>query len=43
MVFTLLGDASIGDELIKEKTAVKLTSGDHLEIKATEIMLRCYL
>ncbi|MGI6119655.1 MAG: pirin family protein [Desulfosporosinus sp.] len=36
MVFTLLGDAYIGDELIKEKTAVKLTSGDHVEIKATD-------
>ncbi len=36
MVFTLLGDAYIGDELVKEKTAVKLTSGDHVEIKATD-------
>lgn len=36
MVFTLLGDAYIGGELIKEKTAVKLTSGDHVEIKATD-------
>ncbi|MDD4200740.1 MAG: pirin family protein [Eubacteriales bacterium] len=36
MVFTLLGDAYIGDELIKEKTAVKLTSGDHVKIKATD-------
>lgn len=36
MVFTLLGDAYIGDELIKEKTAVKLTSGDHVTIKATD-------
>lgn len=35
MVFTLLGDAYIGDELVKEKTAVKLTSGDYVEIKAT--------
>ncbi len=35
MVFTLLGDSFIGNELVKEKTAVKLTSGDHLEIKAT--------
>ncbi|ACL77060.1 pirin family protein [Ruminiclostridium cellulolyticum] len=36
MVFTLLGDAYIGDALIKEKTAVKLTSGDHVKIKATD-------
>ncbi|MDD4803432.1 MAG: pirin family protein [Syntrophomonas sp.] len=36
MMFTLLGDAYIGDELIKEKTAVKLTSGDHVKIKATD-------
>lgn len=28
-------DAAIGDELIKEKTAVKLTFGDHVKIKAT--------
>lgn len=35
MLFTLLGDAYIGGELVKEKTAVKLTSGDHVEIKAT--------
>ena len=36
MVFTLLGDAYVGDELIEEKTAVKLTPGDHVEIKATD-------
>lgn len=36
MVFTLFGDAYIGDELIKEKTAVKLTSGDNVKIKATD-------
>ena len=36
MVFTLLGDAYIAGELVKEKTAVKLTSGDQVEIKATE-------
>jgi redox-sensitive bicupin YhaK (pirin superfamily) len=36
MAFTLLGDAYIGDELIKEKTAVKLTSGDSVLIKATD-------
>lgn len=36
MVFTLLADAYIGGELIKEKTAVKLTNGDYIEIKATD-------
>jgi len=36
MVFTLLGEIYIGDVLIKEKTAVKLTHGDFVEIKATE-------
>jgi redox-sensitive bicupin YhaK (pirin superfamily) len=36
MLFTLLGDAYIGGELVKEKTAVKLTSGDQVEIKATD-------
>lgn len=36
MMFTLLGDAYIGGDLIKEKTAVKLTSGDQVEIKATD-------
>ncbi len=36
MVFTLLGDAYIGGELVKEKTAVKLTSGDSVELKATD-------
>jgi redox-sensitive bicupin YhaK (pirin superfamily) len=36
MVFTLLGDAYIGGEPVKEKTAVKLTSGDRVEIKATD-------
>lgn len=36
MLFTLLGDAYIGGELIKEKTAVKLTEGDFVEIKAAD-------
>ena len=36
MVFTLLGDSYIGGELVKEKTAVKLTEGKHVEIKATD-------
>lgn len=34
MIFTLLGDASIGGEQVKEKTAVKLTLGDSVEIKS---------
>lgn len=36
MVFTLLGDAYIGDTLVKEKTAAKLTQGDSIRIKATD-------
>lgn len=36
MVFTLLGEAYIGGDLVKEKTAVKLTSGDAVEIKAAD-------
>ena len=36
MLFTLLGDAYIGDELVKEKTAVKLSSGDHVKITTTD-------
>lgn len=36
MLFTLSGDAYIGGELVREKTAVKLTSGDHIEIMATD-------
>ncbi len=36
IVFTLLGDAYIGGELIKEKTAVKLTQGEVAEFKATD-------
>lgn len=34
MIFTLLGEIYIGGELVKEKTAVKLTSGDKVEIKS---------
>lgn len=34
MAFTLLGDAYIAGEPVKEKTAVKLTAGDQVEIKA---------
>ena len=36
MLFTLLGDAYVGDELIKEKTAVKLTEGDSVDIRSTD-------
>ncbi len=36
MVFTLLGEAIIAGELVGEKTAVKLTEGDQLEIRATD-------
>ena len=36
MLFTLLGDAYIGGELVKEKTAVKLTAGNHVNITATD-------
>ena len=36
MIFTLLGDAYIGGESVKEKTAVKLTSGEHVEIRAAD-------
>lgn len=36
MVFTLLGDAYVGGELLKEKTAAKLSPGTHVEIKATD-------
>lgn len=35
MVFTLLGEISINGEKIEEKTAVKLTEGDELEIVNT--------
>ena len=34
MVFTLLGEVYIGDELVKEKIAAKLTMGDHVVFKA---------
>jgi redox-sensitive bicupin YhaK (pirin superfamily) len=36
MVFTLLEDAYVAGELVKEKTAVKLSSGDQVEIKAAD-------
>ncbi len=36
LVFTLLGDAYIAGEPVREKTAVKLTQGDSIEIKSTD-------
>lgn len=35
-LFTLLGDAYVSGELVKEKTAVKLTEGSHVTLKATD-------
>ncbi len=34
LIFTLSGDAYVGGELIKEKSAVKLSAGDYAEIRA---------
>ena len=36
MIFTLLGDAKVAGELVKEKTAVKLTEGRELDIEALD-------
>lgn len=36
ILFTLLGDVYISGELVKEKTAVKLTDGEYVKIKATD-------
>lgn len=36
MAFTLVGEANIGGEVIKEKTAVKLTEGGQLVIKSMD-------
>lgn len=36
LVFTLLGDAYVGGERVAEKTAVKLTPGESLRLKATD-------
>lgn len=36
MIFTLSGEVSVGGELVREKTAAKLTSGDKVELKSTE-------
>ncbi len=36
ILFTLLGEVSIGGEAVKEKTAVKLSLGDYVEIKTAD-------
>lgn len=36
MVFILLGDGKVADEIIKEKTAVKLTDGTSLDIESLD-------
>jgi redox-sensitive bicupin YhaK (pirin superfamily) len=36
MIFTLSGEITVGGELVREKTAAKLTSGDKVEIISTE-------
>lgn len=36
LVFLLLGDAKVADEIVKEKTAVKLTEGTSLDIEALD-------
>ena len=36
MLFTLAGEIYVGDELIKEKTAVKLTEGDSVDIESRD-------
>ncbi len=36
MIFTLLGEAYIGGELIKEKTAAKLSEGDNVQIETKD-------
>ena len=36
MVFTLSGEAYVGGEWVKEKSAVKLSSGHYVNIKATD-------
>ena len=37
IIFTLKGDAYIGGELVREKTAVKLTEGNKVVLRATDI------
>ncbi|MDY6038041.1 MAG: pirin family protein [Eubacterium sp.] len=36
MLFTMLGEAFVSDEHVSEKTAVKLSEGDYVKIKAAE-------
>lgn len=36
LIFLLLGDAKVADEVVKEKTAVKLTEGTSLDIEALD-------
>lgn len=36
MLFTLLGEAYVGGELVKEKTAVKLTAGTYVNIRSSD-------
>ena len=36
MIFTLLGDAQVAGEFVEEKTAIKLTDGDSLEIESLD-------
>jgi len=36
MLFTLLGDAYVGNDLVEEKTAVKLSKGEHVTIRAKD-------
>lgn len=36
MIFTLIGNILIGDELVTEKSAAKLTSGEYVELNATD-------
>lgn len=36
MIFTLSGDAKIAGEIVKEKTAVKLTAGDSLRVESLD-------
>lgn len=40
MVFLLLGDGKVADEIIEEKTAVKLTSGTSLDIESLDMGLQ---
>lgn len=37
LIFTLIGDIYVGDTLIPEKTAVKLSNGEYVNIKANQV------